>query len=135
MPALLADVNIERHTAVLVSMCETGALSDVWRYLDVTLHSFADFGLPRNADDAIVWRTCQTRDVFLLTANRNDDGPTSLESTIRTEGTITSLPVLTLADPDRVLADRNYARTVSERLIESILDADQLRGAGRIFLP
>jgi hypothetical protein len=45
------------------------------------------------------------------------------------------LPVLTLADQDRVLRDRSYAGVVAERLLEILFDLDNLRGSGRLYLP
>ncbi len=45
------------------------------------------------------------------------------------------LPVLTLADPDRIFRDRRYADAVVERLLEILFDLDNLRGSGRLYLP
>ena len=73
--------------------------------------------------------------VVLVTANRNDAGPESLESTIQHQNTPQSLPVFTLANDQRVLRDRQYAETVADRLIEALFDIDSYRGIGRIYLP
>ena len=73
--------------------------------------------------------------MILITSNRNDDGPDSLEATIRTHGTPHSLPVFTLADAKRVLKERSYAELVADRLLEYLFDIEGLRGAGRLYLP
>jgi hypothetical protein len=52
----------------------------------------------------------------MITGNRNAAGPESLEMTIRQRHTPNCLPVLTLADPDRIQRDRLYAEAVVERL-------------------
>ena len=71
----------------------------------------------------------------MITGNRNDDGPDSLEATIRNENQPDSLPVITIADTDRVLQDRPYAHTVAERLLEKLIAIDDFRGTGRIYFP
>jgi hypothetical protein len=55
--------------------------------------------------------------------------------TIRKHGAADSLPVLTLADPDRIGRDRAYAESIVVRLFEIFMDIDELRGAGRLYLP
>jgi hypothetical protein len=54
---------------------------------------------------------------------------------IRTEGLPESLPVITLANPQRLLRDRSYAESVAERLLDDLMDIDRFRGAGRIYVP
>jgi hypothetical protein len=43
--------------------------------------------------------------------------------------------VLTLSEPQRVLSSRAYARRVVERLVEYLIDVENLRGTGRLYLP
>ena len=50
----------------------------------------------------------------MITGNRNDESPDSLEATIRNENQPDSLPVITIADSDRVLRDRLYAEKVAD---------------------
>jgi hypothetical protein len=50
--------------------------------------------------------------------NRNEDGPTSLEATIQGWNTSTSLPVLTISEPQRLLSSRAYAQRVVERVYQ-----------------
>lgn len=46
-----------------------------------------------------------------------------------------SLPIVTIANPDRVLRDRVYAETVAEQLLEKLIAIDDFRGAGRLYVP
>lgn len=81
---------------------------------------------------------CQHKELVLITANRNHDGEDSLEATIRRENTPHSLPVLTLADADRILFilfDPVYADHVAEKLLQYLLEIDLVRGTGRLYLP
>ena len=71
----------------------------------------------------------------MLTANRNDEGPHSLEATIRALTIPSSLPVLTIADPELVLASRDYAERVAIQVLQYLLDLDHFRGVGRLFVP
>jgi hypothetical protein len=108
---------------------------EFWQHLGLTVPSFTDLGLDPRSPDVDVWRACQAAELILITANRNDDGPDSLEMTIRTLNTPQSLPVLTLADANRVLNERSYAELVCDKLLEYLYDIDGLRGTGRLYLP
>ena len=107
----------------------------MWEFLSLGRVTFADFRLSPDASDREVWEACQREQVVLLTANRNDEGPESLESTIQQRNTPQSLPVFTLANDQRVLRDRQYAEMVADRLIEALFDIDNYRGTGRFYLP
>ena len=135
MPSILADGNIEGHLKALVYVLESPAWQDLWAAVDVEVMTFDQLGLHKDVSDLILWRSCQDRDVILITGNRNDDGPDSLESAIRLENTTSCLPVLTISDPARIFTDRLYAEHVSERLLETLIDIEALRGSGRIYLP
>jgi hypothetical protein len=132
---LLADANCEGHLALLLRLFQEGWRHDVWEVLHLTPISLADLGLPPDASDRAVWEACQRAQVVLLTANRNDEGPESLASTIQHQNTLQSLPVFTLANDQRVLRDRQYAETVADRLLEAVFDIDSYRGTGRLYLP
>ena len=71
----------------------------------------------------------------MVTGNRNDDVPDSLEATIRAENLPSSLPVITIANANRVLQDRVYAEKVAESLLDYLLRIDEVRGAGRLYVP
>ena len=106
MNGILADANCEGHLALLLRLFQEGWRHDVWESLHLTPVSLADLGLQPDASDRDLWEACQREQVILLTANRNDAGPDSLEATIQQHNTPTSLPVFTLANEQRVLRDR-----------------------------
>ena len=70
-----------------------------------------------------------------MTANRNQESEDSLEATIRREGTSSSLPVFTLPDADGIYRSASYLDQVVESLLGYLLDEENCRGAGRLFLP
>ena len=43
--------------------------------------------------------------------------------------------MLTIADPDRLMRDRDYAERAAVQLLEFLMDLDNLRGAGRLYVP
>ena len=106
MIALLIDANLDGQAELL----QARLASDRWRefrdYLDLRFLHFENVGLDRGAKDDVVWRFCQKHGYWLLTANRNQDSEDSLEATIRREATTESVPVLTLADAQRVIKAR-----------------------------
>src|SRR5205085_11748682 len=101
----------------------------------VTVESFPGLGLDRNAPDRLIWETCQTQGIVLFTGNRNQEGPDSLEETLRTLNRVDSLPVITLGDPMRFRNDRAYAERAALRLLDYLLNLDHHRGAGRLYVP
>ena len=135
MPGLLADVNAEGPLGALLAVCRAGGWHDLWQDIGVTVYTFADLGLDRDVPDRELWRTCQHRGIMLVTGNRHRDDPDSLQATIATETRPGSLPVLTLADPNRVMVDRAYAERAAVRMMEILTDLDQNRGTGRLWLP
>jgi hypothetical protein len=103
--------------------------------LNLPLLTFRDLGLAPDASDALLWQRCQEEQIILITANRNNDGPDSLEATLRTQNRPDSLPVFTVADAERVLHSGEYVGRVVERLLDYLLDIDNYRGTGRLYLP
>jgi hypothetical protein len=103
--------------------------------LAIRVESFASLGLPENTSDATLWQFCQTQHIILITGNRNKAGPEALETVIEQNNTPISLPVLTIGVPPRVLSSRAYAERVATRLLEVLLDVEQYRGTGRLYLP
>ena len=89
--------------------------------LPIQFFTFQEVGLPSNSSDRTVWQFAQTHQMILITANRNMKGSDSLEQTIRNENTPTSLPILTVGNPDR-LDEGIYRERCAIRLIEIILD-------------
>jgi hypothetical protein len=135
MPELLADANAEGHLEALVAVCRSPDWIDIWSNLQIKVMRLRDLGLPPTIADDVLWRECQQRGLVLVTSNRNNKGPHSLSATIAREGNAHSLPVLTLADADRLITDRAYCRDAAVRLMEILDDLEAARGAGRLWLP
>jgi hypothetical protein len=132
---VVADANVEGHFAVLMRLLGQEPWAEFWAHLGLRTPVFADLGLQRDSPDLLVWQTCQREELILVTANRNDEGPDSLEAAIVSLNTASSLPVFPLADPDRVLHEKAYAERVVERLLDYLLGIDKYRGVGRLYLP
>ncbi len=135
MPAIMADNDCKGQFAVIQALLESDAWRDLWSALKIPVVTFEDVGLPASAPDAAVWQACQERQIVLVTGNRNAEGADSLEATIRTHNEASSLPVITVADPKRLMKSRAYAEKVVERLMDILLDLDNRRGTGRLFVP
>jgi hypothetical protein len=135
MKGILADINIGKQRKAISAIWASDTWRDLWTGLDLTVFSFPALELSYSASDALIWRTCQRERLVLITGNRNDDGADSLEATIRNENQPDSLPVITIADADRVLHDRLYAEKVAESLLDYLLRIDEIRGAGRLYVP
>lgn len=54
---------------------------------------------------------------------------------MREENTPTSLPVVTIGNIERLLAEPDYRDRCVNRLVDIVLDIDTYRGARRIFIP
>jgi hypothetical protein len=132
---LLADVNVEGHVARVVALMQTDYWRELWDHLEIRSRQFQDAGLAPDDTDAHIWQVCQQQQLYLLTNNRNDDGPDSLEATIRTHNTATSLPVFTFSDADRIYHSKDHANRVVESLFDQLLRIDTLYGTGRLYLP
>ena len=135
MLAILSDYDVKRHLDVLLSIWTSSQWSEVWESLNCQVHSFGSLGLPPNLPDAELWKFCQAREMLLLTGNRNSDGDDSLEATSRKLNQPNCLPVLTIANAERLIADRVYAEQVASRIIDILVDLETLRGTRRLFVP
>jgi hypothetical protein len=107
----------------------------IWNELQVVLVTFEHIGLDRGASDAEIWQTCHREQIVLITNNRNARGKDSLEAVLRSQNQPNSLPVFTLARPDRLRRNRRYAEITAECLLEYLARLDRVRGAGRTYLP
>ncbi|SRR5712691_13487393 len=132
---ILADVNIEGHVERLCQLMRQEYRQEFWEDLQLKVPTFAEIGLNPGDPDVLVWQKCQEEELVLITANRNQTSTDSLDMTIRALGTATSLPVLTIGDPERVLRSRDYAERVADKLLQYVFDIDVHRGAGRLYLP
>jgi hypothetical protein len=135
MAGIMADHNLEGHFVVLLRLWTSDAWVALWESLGLEIASFSRLGMPYNTSDRELWQRCQQRELVLLTANRNDEGPDSLEATIRDLNTLTSLPVMTIADPELVLTSQDYAERVAIQILEYLMELDNFRGTGRLFVP
>ena len=135
MQRLLSDHDVQGHVSRLMDICQIPPWVDLWRELECVICTFEDFDLSVDATDATIWQVCQDHNILLLTGNRNAESPESLEMTIRQRNASHCLPVLTLADPDRIQRDRHYTESIVERLFAILIDPDALRGTGRLYLP
>lgn len=135
MPGIMADNDVIGQFRTLLTILESKTWHDVWPGLKMTVETFESLGLATDAPDVLVWKTCQDRGVVLFTGNRNDDGPDSLEATIRSFNQAQSLPVITLGDPERFTHERSYRRRVAVRLLETLMDLEKHLGSGRLYVP
>jgi Domain of unknown function (DUF5615) len=83
MAGIIADHNIEGHLVVLLRIWTSNAWGSLWESLALEVESFEQLGLPYDVSDRELWQVCQQHNIVLITANRNDEGPDSLEATIR----------------------------------------------------
>lgn len=97
--------------------------------------SFERLSIHPDVSDAALWRACQEHGIVLLTGNRNAESDESLQATIRRQSDEHSLPVLTIADPHRLLSERRFAERTAERVLDHLLDRERLRGVGRLYVP
>lgn len=135
MPGLMADHNVRGQFRDLLWILQSATWRDLWDRLHVTVQVMEGVGLDRTSSDLLVWQTCQARGIVLLTGNRHDEGPDSLEATIRTFNQLDSLPVITLSDPQRFKYDRPYVEKVAERVLDYLINLDDHLGAGRLYAP
>jgi hypothetical protein len=135
MKGIVADNDIRKHWALLLGRIQSEQWREFWISLNLTVETFETLGLPENVADATLWHRCQERQIILITNNRNQDRPDSLEATIRIHNKSSDLPVLTLANARRFLHDKEYAERVAEQLLRYLLDIEGLRGTGRLYLP
>lgn len=120
MTGILADVNIQGHVDYLMELVTSEEWVEFWQYLGLAYATFDVVGLRPEASDAEIWQFCQDQSYVLITSNRNQSGTDSLEATIRGRGADDSIPVLTLADPERVRQDRRYAGRVVVSLLQTL---------------
>ncbi|MEC4895150.1 MAG: ACP S-malonyltransferase [Oscillatoria sp. PMC 1051.18] len=128
----LIDYNLQGHSLILFGAIASQGWLDL---VPIQFVTFTQIELPTDNNDRVVWRLAQENQMILITANRSMKGKDSLEQVIREENTVTSLPVITIGNPDRILNDLEYREKCVERLIEIVLDLDEYRGLRRIFIP
>ncbi|WP_017327523.1 hypothetical protein [Synechococcus sp. PCC 7336] len=128
----LIDHNLGGHAEILLgNIASQGWLT----ILSIRFVTFKEINLPINRSDRMVWRTAQSNRMILLTANRSMKEKDSLEQVLREENAADSLPVITIGNPDRVLADRVYRNRCLDRILEISIDIENFMGVGRLFVP
>jgi hypothetical protein len=133
--ALLADINIQRQVEILITILESESWRNLWSPLNLSLRTFRDLGLALDVSDAVLWQVCQQEQLILITANRNHDGPDSLEAAIRAHNTPQSLPLFTIGRQQEIQHSKVYAERVAAQLLDYLLNIDRVRGTGRLYLP
>lgn len=127
----LVDYNLDGYAIVFLGiLTKLGWLE----FISIRFVTFREVGLLMESSDRLVWRYAQENQMMILTANRNMKGEDSLEQVMREENTQNSFPVLTIGNLDR-LDETDYRERCVERLIEIVLDIDNYKGAGRLFIP
>jgi len=132
---ILLDENIDGYAEYLSGFVFSFAWSDISSSLGVRIVNFQEVGLTKGTSDEQLWELCQHQRFYLLTDNRNQDKPASLETMIRTRTLSDSLPVFTISDIQRFRSQRDYVEALVAKLLEYLMDADNLSGVGRLYLP
>src|SRR4051812_18200041 len=83
MRGILADINVGQQRRAILAIWAPDTWRDLWLGLGLSVVGFPALGLSYDSPDTLIWRTCQREKLVLITGNRNDDGPDSLEATIR----------------------------------------------------
>lgn len=135
MKGILADINVLGQVGALVQQMQAEPWAEFWTGLGLVLKRFEDVGLSVTSSDLEVWKTCQAEQLVLVTDNRNQKSPDSLEATIRRCNHPDSLPVFTIGDSDKFANDRAYADRVLQKLYDYLIRIDEVRGTGRLYLP
>lgn len=132
---ILADHNVEGQLDVLASIWLSDEWTELWAALEARFFTFEVLGLRSNVPDSDLWLLCQEHEMLLITSNRNCHGEDSLAATMRRQSHDKSLPVLPIADADRVIYDRAYAERVAVKILEVMLDIDRFLGTRRLYIP
>jgi hypothetical protein len=135
VPIVLLDEQMAGDVGYLRSVAESADWQSVATLLELRFATFDEVGLASGTPDRDLWDYCQANGFYLLTDNRNAKDDDSLEVTIRNHNTPTSLPIFNVSDRPRLAADNDYASRVVVTLMERLIDADNLRGTGRHYLP
>ena len=132
MQIVLSDENCVGHCRAIFQAVQGTETRDL---VNIRLQTFDDVGLAEGADDEVVWRFCQENRFLLLTGNRTKkDGKASLEAVIQDFVELTSLPVLTIGNMNRVLKDPAYCKRCAEELILAVFDLEKYLGITRLYL-
>lgn len=131
MIKVLLDNDIAGFQTHLAGAVERAGWSEYQLIEFITLE---DVGLNRETKDREIWRRCQLNSMILLTANRNEDDPDSLEQALVEENTLHSLPVITISNQQR-LHNADYREACIESLLTIVLELNNHLGTGRLYIP
>jgi hypothetical protein len=125
------------HQRRIVSLLDRSGLLEILAELGIEFSLLSDIGLPHDVDDRTLWESCQREGWVLLTDNRNDDGPTSLQATLRDAWAPGKLPILTLADKPQFDRGAAYRERVAADVADILfgLKYGDYRDQDRIFVP
>jgi predicted nuclease of predicted toxin-antitoxin system len=127
----LIDYNLRGQATLLWSTIA----SEGWlELISIRFAGFEEVGLLENSSDRLIWQVAQTYQMIILTANRNMKGEDSLEQVIRQDNTLGSFPVVTISNKEK-LDEQSYRERCAIRLVEIILDLENYKGAGRVYIP
>lgn len=126
----LVDYNLDGYALIFLGLLTKLGWLEL---ISIRFVTFREVGLLMESSDLLVWRYAQENQMMILTANRNMKGEDSLEQVMREENTQNSFPVLTIGNLER-LDETDYRERCVERLIEIVLDIDNYKGAGRLFI-
>jgi hypothetical protein len=132
---ILLDENIDGYKDYLSRLVFSSAWNEISTALGVHIVDFKEVGLAKATSDEQVWEFCQKQRLYLITDNRNQNTPGSLESMVRTRNLPTSLPVFTISDIARFRSECDYVEAVVAKLLEYLLDAVNIQGAARLYMP
>lgn len=127
----MVDYNLTDYVVLFQGTLATDGWLDLLSIRFVTLQ---EAGLAADTSDQIIWQFAQSNQMLLLTVNRNAKGEDSLETTIREEGSSTSLPVITIGNLNRLI-EREYREQCSARLVDIVLSIENYRGVSCLFIP
>ncbi|MDJ0688105.1 MAG: ACP S-malonyltransferase [Xenococcaceae cyanobacterium MO_188.B32] len=127
----LVDYNLDGYAPVFLGII---AKNGWFELLTIHFVTFKEAGLSMDISDRILWCFAESNQMIILTANRNMKGKDSLEQIIREENTVSSLPVVTISDIKR-LDEFNYRERCVDCMIEIVLDIENYKGVGRLFIP
>lgn len=131
----MADNDILGQFEKILTILRSNEWIGIWNDLGFAVKSFADLGLKPTASDREVWDVCQASEIVLVTGNRNSESLDSLEATIQACGTSDSLPVITIGSLDSFAYSKDYVDRSVVKLLEYLMEQNQYRGAGRLYIP
>jgi hypothetical protein len=136
MIVLLSDNDVRGAVNALRQIIEREWAPESHR-LDLRFMHLEEAGLRDTSTDREILAWCLSEDAILITADRNaSDGEESLDFIISEICDETSMPVMTIGNPNRVTKDRDrvYAEECTFWLLFYLQKIDELRGTRRLWL-